>query len=521
MIRLAVAPLKKVASSRVVAIAATRGLATRKKLKASNLSPEVWNALPNFPEYDDEEPDKDPAVYRRGPVTSAHMVDVKNQGISMTDSATISAKGSVVHGSLGDLGNAAAAIPLEYLALLRPAAEGAAAIRTLTSSTAGKNKKNTKKGTILVYGASQPNGFAAAQLASSAGHAVVAVVDSEHSGNEDCMEAVKGLMAEPGTAVPEEYALCKKKFLDLVHNISTGNEGISNPSPSEYLADFKRLFLDYCLAYPDTRPAAVDASVLEFKYMEKERDNWDLNMQAYFSQYPPGAPPMDKAKLDAFFTTQQYQIFRDKFWQTTTATISGDETSFSAPHEVKKLFENPEPIPATTVYPGAGPFVPYSFNILKQAFPADTAVAAGGPILGAAIAMTPDLEIAYDKIAAAAAASGKKTSSKRAMGEALSFLTKNQRATLGAAASVAEAARRAGAPVVVMGGTIRGLDSVQTTKTDVDDALRAMDVDDNGESRLNYFVQLYRASDFPFYADYAVHRASEELAGPRQIIVAK
>jgi hypothetical protein len=35
------------------------------------------------------------------------------------------------------------------------------------------------------------------------------------------------------------------------------------------------------------------------------------------------------------------------------------------------------------------------------------------------------------------------------------------------------------------------------------------------------FVQVYRAGDFPFYADYAVHRATEVLAGPRQIVVTK
>jgi len=48
-----------------------------------------------------------------------------------------------------------------------------------------------------------------------------------------------------------------------------------------------------------------------------------------------------------------------------------------------------------------------------------------------------------------------------------------------------------------------------------------MDIDEDGSTKLNYFVQTYRAGDFPFYGDYAVHRAKEPMTGPRQIIVTK
>lgn len=53
------------------------------------------------------------------------------------------------------------------------------------------------------------------------------------------------------------------------------------------------------------------------------------------------------------------------------------------------------------------------------------------------------------------------------------------------------------------------------------EALAAMSVADDGTSKLNYFIQVYRANDFPIYTEYAAHRATEVLAGPRQIVVTK
>jgi len=495
-------------STRRVVSLSSRGLATRRKITPTPLPPQVLHNLPPVPEEIERAPEDEPAYYHRKPVNSAHCIDVAKQQISTLDSAALSPNGSVVHGHYGDLGDAAAAIPLEYLSLLRPAAEGAAALRIVLSKA-----KHDGHGTVLIYGASQANGLATAQLASSAGHAVVAVVGAEHSGNDTMMESVKGLLAEPGTAVPEEYALSKKNFADLVKGISSGDEGIATPTAEEYLADFKENLLKYVEAFPDTRPAAVEEEHLDFKYMEKDRESFELNMEAFLEQYPPGAPPIDPAKLDAFFTTEQYEIFREKFWKQTSGVISGDDTPFSAPHIAKELSEAPEKLDHRT-YPGAGEAVPYSFSVLNQYFPEGTEAKAGGPIMGAIIVVTPTLQAAAEKVASA--------KTLRAKGEALQFLTSAQRAAYGAAASVAQQARLAGAPIVAVGGELPGLDAVgKPTEADVKEALSAMDIDENGESRLNYFVQVYRASDYAFYADYAIHKASEPLAGPRQIVVTK
>jgi len=480
-----------------------RSLATRRKYKdIQSLAPEVLDALPM---YDTQAAPPAPSPDRVTP-TSAHCIDVEKQQVSILDSAALSPNGTVVHGRYGDLGKAAAAIPLEYLALLRFAAEGCAAVRVTAAS---------KKGTLLIYGAGQAAGMAAAQVASSKGHAVVAVVNSEHSGNETFMEALKGLVAEPGTAVPEEYALSKKRFADLVEGISSGKDGTEKaPSAEEYLADFKKNFVAQCEAYPDTKPAAVSDKHLEFKYMEKDQEFWEQNMAAYLEQFPPGAPPVDKAKLDTYFTSEKYEVFRKKFWHQTTGVISGDDNNFSAPHLVQELIQKQDKADNKT-YPGAGPKFPYAFSILEQYFPVGTEQSAGGPIVGAIVVATPDLQVAAKAVNAAPTLRGK--------AEALQFLTKHQKAAFGAACSVVAQARKAGAPVTVVGGVLPGLSDkpVQATDADVKEALAAMDIDERGQSRLNYFVQVYRAGDFPFYADYAVHRASEVMAGPRQIVVTK
>ena len=476
-----------------------RSFATRRKIKTT-ISPRILDALPVYEEFEPPKP-TDPAAYHRSPVTSAHCVDVQKRSVSNLDSVALSPKGTVVHGRYGDLG-AVDGIPLEYLALLRPAAEGAAAVRALTSE---------RKGTLLVYGASRANGFAACQIASKAGNAVVAVLDAEHSGEEDIVEYVKALVDEPGTAVPEEYALSKKNFADLVHSISSGDEGIAPMNADQYVEDFKANLVAYSKAFPDTRPAAVPEEVLEFKYMEKDREMWELNMQAFLEQYPPGAPPVDKAKLDAYFSKEKYQIFRDEFWKQTTGVISGDDlTKFSPPHIVQDLISSDKT--GWGAPSGSGPdYFPYSFSVLKDAFPPGSEIKAGGPVVGAIICATPTLEAAAKKVSEAKSLRGK--------AEALQFLSHAERAAYLSANSVAAQAK--GAPVFVIGGSIAGLESLEPTDVDVKEAISAMDIDDNGESRLNYFVQIYRANDFPIYSDYAIHKATEALAGPRQIIVTK
>jgi hypothetical protein len=486
--------LSRVANRRVASLA-RRGFATRLKSKDINrIAPEVLDALPVYTQPSDETPRHD-----RSPVTSAHCIDVESNQVSYTDSAAINPNGKVVHGTFGELAQEAATIPLEYLALLRFAAEGCAALRVTL--------KTSSQGTLLVYGAGQASGMAVAQIASAAGHAVVAVVDSSQSGNELFLTSLTGLLAEPSAAVPEEYALSKGRFANLVAGIATGDDGTSRAASAEvYLEDFKKNFVDQCIMYPDTRAAAVSEKHMEFKYMEKDRDFWEQNMEAYLEQFPEGAPSVDQAKLDAGFTVEQYDIFKQKFWHQTTAVISGDDKPFSAPHLVQDQIRSPE-----TADTKKGE-MPYAFSVLDQYFPPGTEATPGGPVLGAIVCVTPDLKIAAERVAAATTLRGK--------AEALQFLTHTQRAAFSAACSVV--AQAAGAPVTVIGGTLPGLSSPPVvTEADVQAALEAMDVQEDGSTALNYFVQTYRAADFPFYADYAVHRASEELAGPRQIIVTK
>jgi len=470
-----------------------RGFATRLRSKdIASIPPQVLDRLPIL---------TDPTPPKQSKAVSAHCIDVVKQDISFEDSVAISPTGSVVHGSLGDLGSdAASRIPLEYLALLRPAAEGCAALRSL----------GDKKGTILVLGAGEAAGMAASQIAAANENAVVAVVGAEHSGNDDFMESLKGLISEPGTAVPETYAMSKKLFADLVASISSGDDGTSKPATSEeYLSAFKQNFIDQSIMYPDTRPAAVAAKHLEFEYMEKDRKFWEENMEAYLEQYPPGSPPVDKNQLEATFSAEQYEIFRKKFWTQTSAVISGDDLPFSAPHIVQEQILAPESLDKLE-----GHETPYWLSILNQHFPAGTEADTGGPVVGAVICVSEDLKIAAEKVAAA--------KSLRKKGEALQFLTQGQRAAFSAANSVVAQATKAGGKVVLVGEKIPGFDEpVKATKEDVATALDAMDIAEDGSTKLNYFVQVYNATEFPFYADYAVHRASEPLAGPRQIVVTK
>lgn len=381
-----------------------------------------------------ETPD-DPSTYHRNPVTSAHAIDIIKAQISTQDSVAISPTGSIVHGIYGELGPDADGVPLEYLALLRMAAEGAAGLRAISKGTPG---------TVLVFGASQANGLAAVQLAAASGHAVVGVVGAEHSFSEDLVEYVKAMIPEPGTAVGEGYALAKKNFADLVQSISSGNEGLSCYSSAEQLDEFKTNYLAYVEKYPETLPAAVDASKLKFIGMEKDKDQFRANMETYLAQFPPGAPPVDKQQLEAYFTIEQYEAFRNKFWAQTTSVISGDESHFfSPPHIIKDLMNEPEKVDKT-IYDTTYPKVPYTFSHISPFYPDGSQATAGGPIQGAIISVTTNLEIA------AKAVDGAKTLREKA--EALQFLTNAQKCAFGAACSVVAQATKAGAPVVTIGG---------------------------------------------------------------------
>lgn len=472
------------------------------------------------------EPEPDPAAIRPKPVTSAHAIDVLADPprLSARDSAALGPNGQVVHGRYGELDSEVSrSVPLEYLALLRPAAEGAAALRvTLANAKKLGQMADGEVGTVVVYGASRPNGFAALQLASAAGHTVVGVVDGKHSGHDEMVDIVKHSTNEPGTAVPEEYAIVKRNFRDIVQLASKGDDPADWTTfrPEEFLEEFKQNLLDYIQTYPDTLPAAVSVDALEFRGKEKDREHFRDNLDAYLSQLPRGAPPIDKAQLDEYFTKEQYAIWKSKFGIQTTKVISGDEDTndFEPATLVRNMVLTPE-VPNEQLLKqeaveGAGDFVPYEFSVLEQKFSTGVEPKKGGPILGAIIAVTEELRVAAEAVEKAGP-------SLRAKAEALQFLTDSQRNAFAAASAVAAAARDNGATICVVGGTLPGLETVEPSDVDVQEALSAMEIEEDGTSRLNYFIQVYRAGDYPVYADYAIHRATEVLAGPRQIVVTK
>lgn len=110
----------------------------------------------------------------------------------------------------------------------------------------------------------------------------------------------------------------------------------------------------------------------------------------------------------------------------------------------------------------------------------------------------------------------------REKAEALQFLTQMEKKAFAAASAVFTVAKKAGKDVLVVGEySLPGQQSVELKTEDVHTALSAMEIQDDGSSQLNFFIQVYRAGDFPVYENYAIHRAMEPLSGPRQIIVTK
>lgn len=158
-------------------------------------------------------------------------------------------------------------------------------------------------------------------------------------------------------------------------------------------------------------------------------------------------------------------------------------------------------------------FIPYEFSTLKDQTKNGLVPEKGGPILGAVINVNSDLSAAVEAVA--------KGKTLREKAEALQFLTESQKNAFSAASSVVAMAKEAGKPVITVGGEIAGFETIEPTDADVKEALSAMALEDDGSSRLNYFLQVYRASDYPVYAEYAIHRAQEDLSGPRQLIVTK
>lgn len=330
------------------------------------------------------------------------------------------------------------------------------------------------------------------------------------------VDVVKGMATEPGTAVAEEYALVKGAFRDLVTKTAMGDDpsSWSDHDADAFLEDFKTNLLDYVAAYPDTLPAAVSKDKLLFAGKEKDRKTFRANMDAYLSQFPPGEAPIDPEQLNAYFPKEQYASWKAKFGQQTTAVISGDDTPDFVPARlVRNQMATPDPVDETLLKAAE---VPYAFDVLRPNYGTSGVppTLKGGPVTGAIIAVTPDL-------AAAAQAVEKAGKSIRAKAEALQFLPAAQQNAYAAARSVIQCAEAAGGTVTVVGGELPGFKTVEAADADVKEAISAMEIAEDGTSRLNFFLQVYRAGDYPVYADYAVHRATEDLAGPRIVVVTK
>ncbi len=386
--------------------------------------------------------EEDPGTYHRKPVSSAHTIDLSANPpkLSAKDSAALSPSGSVVHGRYGELSlEASKGIPLEYLALLHPAAEGAAAVREV--------KGSAENGTLLIYGATEPSGLSALQLASSEGIAVVGVACGRHSGQAEFLDTVKALTVEPGTVVPEEFAVVKGAFRDIVEGSVNGDSatGMAVYDGEKFVSAFQQNLLEYAEYFPESK-LSPNAEDYQFSGKEKDRKQWDANISTYLSQFTKGAPKIDKVVLKEAFTKEQYAIFKSKFHQQTTAVITGDDDASSdfAPADiVQQMTQSPESIsqlPDT----GSESYVPYEFSPLKNQIQNGVDVEVGGPVLGAIVAVTPELSVAAEAVS--------KGKTLREKAEALQFLTESQKTAFAAYSSVVGMAKQAGKPVVVVGG---------------------------------------------------------------------
>ena len=439
----------------------------------------------------------DPDAYVRKPVTSAHAIEltidpsgkldmshnpVMLGSLCKQDTVAINAGGDgVEHGRFGQLSlDQVRGIPLEYLSLLSKASEGVAAVNTL---------KKDGGGTLLVYGATNPAAMAAVQVATSNGMASVAVVGGEHSGNAEAVDLVKGFASYPGTAVTEEYAMKKSMFRDLVKAVSDG-ENDEPVNADELVADFRSNLKEYCDVFEE-----------------------DLNGLKLTDE--------DLSK----FSAEQYAMLKQKFKIRGNELLRGDTSgpSFEPPTVVSDMIRSPssesiESYPMLKQQESAdqdSPFVPYDFSVLETKSMPGVDSHSGGPICGAIIAATPALQVACKAVADAA------KDGKRAQAEALQYLTGRQKNAYAAASSVANLARAAGSEVIVVDGSLPGLGTVQVSPEDVSSALDAMRIDSSGSSKINFFIQVYRACDFQSYEDYAIHKATEPLSGPRVKVVTK
>ena len=385
---------------------------------------------------------EDPNFYHRKPVSSAHAIDLSANPpkLSAKDSVALSPSGSVVHGRYGELSiDATKGIPLEYLALLHPAAEGVAALREV--------KGSNDKGTLLIYGASEPSGLSALQIASSQGIAVVGVASGKHSGQAEFVNTIKSLTVEPGTVVPQEYAIVKTSFREIVDGAVNGDsaDGMPEYDAVKFVNSFQENLLEYAKYFPESQ-LSPDPEDYRFTGKEKDREHFDANISAYLSQFSKGAPEIDEVVLKEAFTKEQYAIFKSKFHKQTTAVITGDDDAsndFNPADIAKGMTQSPESISQLPDTSDAG-YIPFEFTPLSNQIQNGVEVSAGGPILGAIVAVTPELSVAAEAVS--------KATSLREKAEALQFLKESEKDAFASFSTVVGLAKEAGKPVVVVGG---------------------------------------------------------------------
>jgi hypothetical protein len=507
----------------------------------------------------------EPMMYIRKPVTSASAVDLTSKvpKLSVADTVSLTADGTVRHGRYGILPRSAVEnIPLEYLTLLHPSAQAAAALRIIMGHPSNQSIAGTG-GTLVVYGASQPAGLAATQLAASSSLAVIAVVDAQHSGEPEMIDCVKGMAPYPGTAVPEEFAAVKRGFYDLVSATALGEKPTKYDCSNDFLVDFLDNLKAYADFFPSEKGAATDPSLWEFNGKEKDRATFTDNMEAYLEQFPKGVPALPpKEEIIAKFGPDVYAVYKSRYGIHTSASITFDSDipEFDPAGLVKTLMYTPteevkkELTLHSTNYSGSSSkFIPFRFDVLNPI--CEEEFKGAGPVVGAIVVATPTLVKACERVA--------KGKTLREKAEALQFLTQMEKKAFAAASAVFTVAKKAGKDVLVVGGmsnfyllmisrphfqassssstplfflslcffclilfvvleySLPGQQSVELKTEDVHTALSAMEIQDDGSSQLNFFIQVYRAGDFPVYENYAIHRAMEPLSGPRQIIVTK
>jgi len=326
---------------------------------------------------------------KRKPATAAYSVNVDKGTICDLDCVWVDkSKKKLMHGRYGELDSEIIeSVPLEYLPLLRCAAEAVGVIGEIQS------KSSIKSGTLLVFGASQPSGLAVLQVGTAANMAVVGVVGGEHSGHDEMVDTVKGLTNYPGFVVPEEYAIVKQDFRDLVLQTCQGEENVSREN-TKYVEEFHTNCVDYCLKYPSGY-AAINPKHFEFKGKEKDRQTFMDNMEAYYSQFPTGGPNISLQELQSVFDETQYAIFKQAFvtHEEKIATFPESHTTAWLPSQiVKDLCDSPQQYQQVPPDP-QGQY--YNFNILQSP---PSSHLTKKPIQAAVIVPTPSLVLACEAL---------------------------------------------------------------------------------------------------------------------------